>query len=208
MSSLRPRLALGVALPALLCAAIGLTHPMALGPSTAEYWRNLHLALIPLFPLVGIAPWLIARRISRRTGWVAAIFGYGFATGYTALDILAGVGGGAMVMGGQADATGPLFAVARQLAIFGVVSLALAVGVAGLAVLRRADARGIRGPRLLAIAGTVLGLVGAALIEPGHIYFPVGTAALALFAGWMTLLAVAVTHPALVSVGKAPTASD
>ena len=113
-------LLLGVTAPAIACALVGLTHPMRLTADTALYWQNMHIVLIFLFPLIGLAPWLIARRVDRRLGWIAALGGYGFATLYTALDILAGVAAGALVLGGEADATGPVYAIARVLARIGI----------------------------------------------------------------------------------------
>ena len=90
-------LALLVSVPALLCAAIGLTHPPTLNAASADHWRNMHIVLIPIFPLIGLAPWLIARRAGVAWSRAGAVFGYGFATFYTSLDLLAGVAGGALV---------------------------------------------------------------------------------------------------------------
>lgn len=179
-------LLLGVTVPAIACALVGLTHPMRLTADSAHYWQNMHIVLIFLFPLIGLAPWLIARRVDRRLGWIAALGGYGFATLYTALDILAGVAAGALVLGGEADATGPVYAIARVLARIGVWSLIAAVVVAGVAAILRA--------RLAAVPGLVLAAVGAYLVYPGHIYFPVGTASMGLLAAGFALLALAVTR--------------
>lgn len=187
---------LAVVLPALLCAAVGLTHPAQLGQDTALYWQNMHIVLIPLFPLIGLAPWLIARAVDRRLGWIAAVFGYGFATLYTALDILAGVGGGAMVLGGQSDATGPLFEIARTLARVGAWSLVLGTVVASIAAIMRA--------RLAAVPGAILAIVGAALVYQGHIYFPIGTLAMLLFASGSVILAVQVTRAADTAPAAGP----
>lgn len=182
----RRTLALLVALPALVCAIVGLTHPQTLNASTAEHWRNMHLALIPIFPLIGLAPWLIARRAGRALGWAGAVFGYGFATFYTALDILAGVGGGVLVFSGNGDATRPVFAIADALAAIGVASLALGCLTAGFAAYRLAG--------ITALPGALLATVGAVLVLPGHIFPGPGTAAMLLFAGGFVVLAFAVTR--------------
>lgn len=181
-------LALLVAVPALLCATVGLAHPPKLNADSAEYWRAMHLVLIPIFPLIGLAPWLIARRAGRVFGWLGAIFGYGFATFYTSLDLLAGVGAGALVASGNSDATGPVFAIARILGTIGVVSLALGVIVAGIAAYR------VAGP--LTIPGALLALVGAILIQNGHIYLGLGTVAMLLLAAGFVVLALVVSRPA------------
>ena len=176
----------GATLPALLCALIGLAHPGDLTVSTAELWRNIHLALIPVFPLIGLAPWLVARQGGRRLGWLAAVGGYGYATFYTSLDLLAGVGGGAMVLGGEADSTGPIFAIARVLARIGVWCLVAAAVVATVAAVRRVGAT--------AVPAGLVAVVGSYLVYRGHIYFPVGTLAMLLLAGGFGALALLVTR--------------
>ena len=185
----RWRLALLVSVPALLCGAIGLTHPPTLNAESAEHWRNMHLALIPVFPLIGLAPWLIARRPGRWFGRAGALLGYGFAIFYTSLDILAGVAGGALVASGHGDATGQVFAIARALAAVGVVSLVLGCVVAGIAAFRVAG--------LAALPGALIAAVGAALVLPGHIYLGLGTVAMLLLAGGFVILAFTVTRPAV-----------
>lgn len=192
MTRSRLLLVLGVTVPAILCALVGLTHPMSLMPTTAEYWQNMHIVLLPLFPLIGLAPWLVARRVERPLGWVAALLGYGFAIFYGALDVLAGIGGGAMVLGGEGGATSPLFTIARTLAHVGVYSLMLAGLVAGYSALRAA--RNSKGLMLLALIGTVPAVVGAYLVYQGHIYFPVGTIAMILIAIGYGVLAIVVSR--------------
>ncbi|WP_309620845.1 hypothetical protein [Salinibacterium sp.] len=184
----RRTLALLVALPALACAIVGLTHPMRLTEASAEYWRNMHIALIPIFPLIGLAPWLIARRAGVWFGRAGAILGYGFATFYTALDILAGVAGGALVMAGDSEVTGAVFGIGRILANVGVVSLVAGCLVAGVAAFRTAG--------VAALPGALLATVGAVLVQPGHVYLGLGTVAMVLFAGGFVAMAFAVTRPA------------
>ena len=184
----RRTLALLVALPALACAIVGLTHPMHLTEASAEYWRNMHIALIPIFPLIGLAPWLIARQAGVWFGRAGAILGYGFATFYTALDILAGVAGGALVMAGDSEVTGAVFGIGRILANVGVVSLVAGCLVAGVAAFRTAG--------VAALPGALLATVGAVLVQPGHVYLGLGTVAMVLFAGGFVAMAFAVTRPA------------
>ena len=181
----RLTLVLAVSVPVLLCGIIGLTHPMRLTASTAEHWRVMHLVLIPIFPLIGLAPWLIARRAGRGWGIAGAILGYGFAAFYTSLDILAGVAAGVLVGSGHPDATGPIYALARVLAAIGVVSLVLGCVVAAVAAFR------IDGP--WALLGGLIAAVGAGLLLPGHIYLGLGTVATALVALGFVILALRVT---------------
>lgn len=130
-----------IALPPLLLAAMGLTHPQDLTDDTAGHWRTLHVLLLPVFPLLALAPWLVTRPVSRVLGWLVALLGYVFATLYTALDVLAGIGAGAL----QADNGGSgrlvLFAQGADLADYGewayvlatVLAAAVAVRTVGLA---------------------------------------------------------------------------
>ena len=184
----RRTLALLVALPALACAIVGLTHPMHLTEASAEHWRNMHIALIPIFPLIGLAPWLIARQAGVWFGRAGAILGYGFATFYTALDILAGVAGGALVMAGDSEVTGAVFGIGRILANIGVVSLVAGCLVASIAAFRVAG--------VAALPGALLATVGAVLVQPGHVYLGLGTVAMTLLAGGFIAMAFAVTRPA------------
>ncbi|MGV8894832.1 MAG: hypothetical protein ACOH1U_00035 [Rhodoglobus sp.] len=182
----RRTLVLLVALPAVACAIVGLTHPGHLTAASAEHWRNMHLILIPIFPLIGLAPWLIARRAGVWWARVAALFGYGFAIFYTALDILAGVAGGALVLAGHPDVTGSVFSIARILGSIGVVSLVAGCGVAGVAAFRVAG--------VVALPGVILAAGGAILVQQGHIYPGLGTVAMVLLAAGFALMAVAVTR--------------
>jgi len=182
----RRALVLLVAVPALLAAAIGLTHPPTLNAASAEHWRNMHIALIPVFPLIGLAPWLIARRAGTWFGRSGALFGYSFAVFYTSLDLLAGVAGGALVASGHPDASGQVFAIARVLGTIGVVALVLGSLVASVAAYRVAG--------VTALPGAVLATVGAVLVQPGHIYLGLGTVAMLLFAGGFVVMAFAVTR--------------
>jgi hypothetical protein len=82
--------------PPLVLAGAGLAHPMHLTADTAGRWRDLHVLLLPIFPLLGLGPWLVIRRENPVLGTVAAILGYGYAVFYTALDVLAGIGAGSL----------------------------------------------------------------------------------------------------------------
>lgn len=184
----RRLLAVLVSAPAVVCALIGLTHPMHLDAATATYWRTMHIVLIPIFPLLGFAPWLIARQSTRWLALLAAIFGYGFATFYTSLDLLAGVAAGAEVVAGVSGGTGPVFAIARVLGAIGVGCLVLGCITASISAFR------VGGVRTL--PGTLLAIVGAALVQPGHIYAGLGTAAMLLLAGGFVILVLTTTQRA------------
>jgi len=55
---------LTVTLPPLVLAAIGLTHPMELAAETAGWWTTMHILLLPLLPLLGVALWGLVRDVS------------------------------------------------------------------------------------------------------------------------------------------------
>ncbi len=175
------RLCLAVALPALLLAAIGTTHPMFLNDRTAVYWRNLHIVLLPLFPLLGLAPWLIARHYGPLFGWMTGVLGFVYAVFYSALDVLSGIGAGGLQLAGLGSSTSPIFALGRELGLVGSLAFGIATLIAAGLVLRQA--------RLAAVPGAVLVIGGAALFYRSHIYWPVGVVAmLVLAAGWLALL--------------------
>lgn len=175
------RLCLAVALPALLLAAIGTTHPMFLNDRTAVYWRNLHIVLLPLFPLLGLAPWLLARHYGPLFGWLTGVLGFLYAMFYSALDVLSGIGAGGLQLAGLGASTSPIFALGRELGLVGSLAFGIATLIAASLVLRQA--------RLAAIPGAVLAIGGAVLFYRGHIYWPVGVLAmLVLAAGWLALL--------------------
>ncbi|MFI6781091.1 hypothetical protein [Micromonospora sp. NPDC050276] len=73
---------------------VGLTHPMLLTPASAEHWWDLHVWLLPVFPLLALGPWLTVRVAAggRALLVAVAVLGYAYAVCYTALDVLAGVG--------------------------------------------------------------------------------------------------------------------
>ena len=184
--SARLRTSVGVALPALLCGLVGVVHPVNLTDDSALLWRNIHVLLIPIFPLIGLAPWLIARRVDRRLGWVGALFGYGYAAFYTSLDLIAGVAAGTVEVAGMSDAKAPLYAIARILGAVGVVSLIAGAVTASIAAVIRAG--------VIALPGALLAIAGAALLYRGHIYFGYGTLSMLLLAAGFVVLAFAVTE--------------
>lgn len=182
MRASRLLLPIAVALPPLILAAVGVTHPMHLTASSAEYWRNLHIAILPVFPLLGFAPWLVVRGNSALLSWIVGILGFIYAAFYTALDVLAGIGAGGLKLDDMGMATGTLYGLGDSLGFVGSVALIAAGAIAAVFAVVRV---GIR-----AIPGGVLVIVGAYLFLLDHIYFPVGVIGqLCLAAGWLLMLA-------------------
>lgn len=180
----RGRTALLVALPGLLLAAVGyLVHPGFLDVSTARAWWQVHVWLVPVFPLISLAVVLLLRGTGGPLAWAARIAAYGFATLYTALDVLSGIGAGLAVEAGAGALVGRLFEIGDAIGLVGVWMLLAAAVLTGLALLPR------DGPRVLAGAAVL-----AAACFPfmtGHIFHPVGVLAMLLLALGCALTALA-----------------
>lgn len=178
----RPWKYIVVAVPPLALAAVGVTHPTDLTMGSSEYWRNLHVATLFVFPLLGISPWLIVRGGARWISWLAAVLGFAYAALYTALDVLSGIGAGGLEMADMGSATGTLFHLGTALGALGSYFFIAACAFAGGVEFWR------RGWRTL--GATVLLIAGSLLFLERHIYFPVGVAGQVLIAaGWVWLLA-------------------
>jgi hypothetical protein len=176
-----------VALPPLALAAAGLSHPTSLTDATAVRWRDLHIALLPVFPLLAIAPILLTRRHDRRLGILGVVLGFAYAVCYQALDILAGIAAGALkVEGGRGVTT--MYALADGIVVTGVWAYVAVTVLAGALVIRHA------GPR--ALPGAVIAAVAAVSFVDSHIFFPRGVITMVgLAVGW-TWLALASYGPA------------
>jgi len=169
-----------VALPPLVLAAVGVTHPTHLTASSAEYWRDLHIAILPIFPLLAFAPWLVARGAGAVFAWVVGVLGFLYAAFYTALDVLAGIGAGGLRLDGMGMATGTVFGLGGRLGEVGSFAFIAATAIASATAIVRF--------RAAAVPASVVVLVGAVLFLQAHIYFPVGVIAqLCLSLGWAWL---------------------
>lgn len=169
-----------VGIPPLLLAAAGLLHPHTLDDSSADRWFVLHVVLLPLFPLLALGPWLVARSGGRAAAVLTAVLGYAYAVLYAALDVLAGIGGGALQRGGASDVKPLLYDVADVLGEAGAWAYVAASVVACVVAVRA------RGP--VALPGAVLVLGGAVAFLTSHVYWPEGVLAMvALAVGWTAL---------------------
>lgn len=179
-------LLVAVALPPLALAAAGLTHPDALSDETAMHWRDMHIALLPVFPLLAVAPFLLTRRHNRRLAILVAVLGFAYAVCYQALDILAGIAAGALQLeGGQGVVT--MYGLADRIVVTGVWAYVTATLIASALVLRHAGLR--------ALPGAVIAVVSAISFVDSHIFFPRGVITmLGLAVGW-TWLALASRGP-------------
>lgn len=178
---------LGIAAAPLLLAALGFTHPRNLTPETASYWHALHLVLLVVFPLLGVNLWWLLSGISGGVAWSARILAFLYIVFYGALDVLAGIGTGLVVLRAP-EANSPelsqtvrwLFAQGRDLALVGVWSFLAACVLTSVLLIGRAGR--------VAVPGAVL-LCGAAyLFLDSHIYFPRGVLTMLVMAVGFSLL--------------------
>ena len=176
-------LVLAVALPALVLGTAGLFHPANLTDADAERWRNIHIVALPLFPLLALGPWLLARRMHRLGGMVALLLGYVYACFYTGLDLLAGAGAGALKLEGSAD-LGVLFGLASPMEWVATSAYLTGTVLACALVLRRAG--------LAAVPGALIVVAASVSFLDSHISWPRGVLTMyALAVGWAALAAVA-----------------
>ncbi len=184
---------LGLAVPALALAVLGLFHPSRLRPPTADTYLLLHLLAMPLFPLLALGPWLLAGRAGlglRRVAVIAVrVLALVYALYYTALDLLAGVAAAKVVqVTGGSPAHGELVRLGDLLGSVGSAALVAALFVVVGLVVVDAHASGGRRHWPLIALGAVLAIGGAWLFLSAHIFHPYGVEAMvALAAGYVLL---------------------
>jgi hypothetical protein len=174
-----------VALPGLVLAGIGLTHPHHLDASTAQWWRDMHVILAVIFPLLGAAQWVLLNDTPKYVRYPGRVLAFGFVVFYGALDALAGIGGGAMTLanGGRTPADEPLFKIGNQLGTVGAwCFLAASAAIVVCALLQY---------KLKALPGAVFLLAGSYLFLNSHIYWPKGVIACTCIAAGMAAISYA-----------------
>lgn len=160
-----------VALPALILAGVGLTHPTLLNSGTADWWTTLHVILVPLFPLLGVAIWVLLRDDRTAVGWGGRIAAIAYVIFYGALDAVSGIATGTVVRAGEAadsPVLGALFGVGNVLGHVGGYAFFVAV----ILVLGSAWRRGARGWLFFVAVGILL--VTGYSFTTSHIYWPRG----------------------------------
>ena len=190
-----------VAVPGVLLAGVGLLHPSDLDPGTAHTWWTLHVWLIPVFPLLAAAVWLLLRGERGVLAQMARLGAYGFATFYTALDVRAGICAGLAMEqeGASSPVVGRLFEIGDRLGAIGVWCL-LAAALLGGVVLVRRDGPG-------ALPGTVVFAGSCYPFLQNHVFHPRGVLAVLGIALGMALLAAARSASAQASASASASAS-
>lgn len=179
------------ALPSVLWAAPGLTlavagffHPVHLTHASSHTWWGLHVAGLFAFPLVGVALMALFRGRRDPVAVVAVLAAFVYATAYTALDVINGIGAGYVTWRLDASAPRPeevrsLFAIGSPLGEVGSWALVLVAVIAAVDAVHRFGVR--------ALPGVVL-VPGALLVHTDHIFWPLGSLGIALVAlgtGWL-----------------------
>ena len=167
-----------LALPGLVLAAAGLLHPSGLGYDTAPVWFGLHVPGILVFPLVG---WALADLVRSRPdalAWAVRLTAYLYATFYTALDVISGVGAGYVTRAlgpgvPRPEAVSQMFRIGTPLGEVGSWALLACVVILVVDQLRRQGAAALLGVMLLP---------GAWLVHTDHIFPPFGVLGMVLLA--------------------------
>jgi len=179
--------ALLFALPGLALFVAGQFHPPHLTDATSHTWWTLHVTGLFVFPLVAVALVLLLRGRRDPVAVVVVLLAYVYATAYSALDVINGIGAGYVTwrLGpGQPrpDDLGSLFHIGTELGLWGSRALVAASVVVVLDALWRR--------RVWALPALVL-VPGAYLVHVHHIFHPEGAAGMGLIGlatGWLAYL--------------------
>lgn len=172
----------------LVLAGFGLVHPGGLRPSTAEAWTELHIWLIPVWPLLALGlivplwgrPRAGAAGFATVVAWAGA---FGYATFYTGLDAVAGIAAGIAEQHGGAHprkVVNPIFHTGDALGQAGVWCLGVGVIAAAVALFIRYGVR--------VLPGTLVLLVCCWSFYDSHIFMPRGVQTMLGFALGFALL--------------------
>jgi hypothetical protein len=180
----------------LVLAAAGAAHPHGLSRATATDWTQLHIALLPVFPLLtlGLLVPLWHRPRPDLTGFATAVAwtsAFTYAAFYTGLDAVAGIAAGTAVehAAGTADIgpiKHPLYDAGESLGQVGAYALIVAVVATAVALFPK---QGVR-----VVPGTVVLLVAGWSFTDSHIFWPRGVWTMLGFALGFALLAAGTTR--------------
>ncbi|WP_405609785.1 hypothetical protein [Streptomyces sp. NBC_00076] len=175
----------------LVLAAAGAAHPHGLSRATATDWTQLHIALLPVFPLLtlGLLVPLWHRPRPDLAGFatvVAWASAFTYAAFYTGLDAVAGIAAGTAVEHAAGTANigpikYPLYDTGESLGEGGAYALIVAVLATAIALFPKHGAR--------VIPGTVVLLVAGWSFTDSHIFWPRGVWTMLGFALGFALLA-------------------
>lgn len=174
---------IAVTVPSLILAGVGLSHPQELTAETARWWANMHIVLIPVFPLLAVSQWVLLRGsdggLTGVLAWGARVAGWIYIGFYGALDTLAGIGTGYLVQQGVHSGGGHhgmdmdrdpvlnhLFKIGNDLGYIGAYAFVVASLLTTAVLVMRV------GP--VALAGGVVLVAASVGFSQWHIYWPKG----------------------------------
>ena len=165
-----------LALPAAALAVAGLFHPMSLTYASSQTWWVLHVPGLFAFPLVGVAIMVLFRGRRDVVAVVAVVAAFGYATAYTALDVVAGIAAGYVThrLGPgvpRPDEVRFLFDLGRPFGVWGSWALLLAAVVVAVDALWRHRVRALPAAAMVP---------GAYLVHDFHIFAPQGVVGMLL----------------------------
>ncbi len=171
------------AVPGLLLAVFGLLHPEGLDVATAPHWTTLHVVLLPVFPLLGMAQWLLLTSAPPWLRWPGRVAAFGFAAFYGGLDAVAGIAAGTVVKAqhGATPVLGAVFEIGDLLGHIGAWCFLVASVLIVAAFLRSARWRTVPG-------GVLLPAASVSFLD-SHIFWPRGVFTMLAVAAAMAWLA-------------------
>lgn len=160
-----------------MLAGFGIVHPGRINADTAGWWATLHIALLPVFPLLAAAQWHLLTPAPPVLRWLGRLAAFGFAAFYTGLDAVAGIAAGTVVdaQHGSSPAVGRLFVVGDTLGHVGAWSFLVGSVLAVVAVAPHAGWRVGPGAALLLAAS--VSFLDSHLFWPRGVYTVIGVAA-------------------------------
>jgi hypothetical protein len=166
----------------LLLAGFGVAHPALLTVDTAPWWATLHVLLLPVFPLLAVAQWILLAPAPPLLRWPGRLAAFGFAAFYSGLDAVAGIAAGTVVHAehGLGPVLGHLFAAADTLGYIGTGCFLAASVAISATIMWQGGWR--------AIPGAVLLLVASVSFIDSHIFWPRGVFTMIGIAAGMCLL--------------------
>ena len=169
-----PRRTFLLAAPGLVLALAGLFHPHHLSYDTSYRWFALHVPGLLVFPLVGLALAELVHGRRDAVAWVVRAAAYVYATFYTALDVISGIGAGWVTHElGPGEPRPPAVSLMFRIGTpLGEVGSGALIAVCSILV---ADQLWRHRAWV-----SVLLVPGAVLVHVGHIFAPEGVAGMAL----------------------------
>lgn len=167
-----------------MLAGFGTVHPELLDIITAPWWARLHVLLLPVFPLLAVAQWILLTPAPAVLRWLGRLAAFGFAAFYSGLDAVAGIAAGTVVHAqhGLTPVLGELFAAGDTLGYVGTGCF-LAASVLIVAVVSWHA-------RWRAIPGAVLLVAASISFIDSHIFWPRGVFTMIGIAAGMCLLSI------------------